>query len=179
MEIVEQLSQYGADAFIIITCFISLVVFLVRRLEAMWKWCKAKLNAFYARKRGEEIEEETIENLLNKINEHSAKIQAIENRAQHNVQMFLEHEQNAIGKIENLTKMFVDKEIDDYRWEIINFATRITDKKPCNKESYRHCIRTYEKYEKLLEEHNLKNGEVDISMEIINDSYEKKLKEGF
>lgn len=69
--------------------------------------------------------------------------------------------------------MFVDKEIDDYRWEIINFATRITDKKPCNKDSYKHCIRTYEKYEKLLEEYNLTNGEVDISMEVVNDSYEK------
>jgi hypothetical protein len=179
LKIIEQLNEYGVDAFIIVTCFISLVVFIVRRLEALYKWCKAKLNGYYAHKRGEEIEEETIEKLLERINEHSKRIQEIEKRAESNVQMFLDHERSAIEMIEKLTKMFVDKEIDDYRWEIINFATRISDKKPCNKDSYKHCIRTYEKYEKLLDEHGLKNGEVDISMELINESYEQKLKEGF
>ena len=124
--------------------------FLVRGLESFIKWGKARLSNFYLHKRGEELEEETIGNMIKKVNE-----------------------------LEKLKDMFVDKEIDDYRWEIINFATRITDKKPCNKDSYKHCIRTYEKYEKLLEEYNLTNGEVDISMEVVNDSYEKKLKEGF
>ena len=179
VEILKVLNQYGAEAFIIVTCFVALIVFLVRRLEATYKWCKAKLNTYYAKKRGEEIEEETIENLVERLNEHSKRLQEIEEKSQSNVAMFLEHEQSAIEKIEKLTTMFVDKEIDDYRWEIINFATRISDKKECNKESYKHCIRTYEKYEKLLEEYNLKNGEVDISMELINESYEQKLKEGF
>ena len=179
VEIIKELESYGVDAFIVITCFVSLIVFLVRRVEAFWNWCKAWLNAYYLKKRGEETEEETISDLMEKIKEHSAKLQELESKSQSNVQMFLEHEQNAIEMIEKLTKMFVDKEIDDYRWEIINFAGRITDKKPCNKDSYKHCIRTYEKYEKLLKEYNLKNGEVDISMELINESYEERLKEGF
>jgi uncharacterized protein (DUF305 family) len=179
IELIKELEKYGAESFIIATCFVSIIVFLVRRLEATYKWCKAKLNVYYAHKRGEELEEETIEKMMNKINEHSKKIQEIEDRASSNVQMFLEHEQSAIEMIENLTKMFVDKEIDDCRWEIINFATRIIDKKPCNKESYKHCLRTYEKYEKLIKDHNLKNGEVKICMELINESYEQKLKEGF
>jgi len=37
----------------------------------------------------------------------------------------------------------------------------------------------YEKYEKILEENGLENGEVEISMELINDVYKQKLKEGF
>ncbi len=179
IKILERLNQYGMDAFIVITCFVALIVFLVRRLEAMCKWCKAKLNAYYAHKRGEEIEEETISNLIKRINEHSLGLQELENRSQSNVQMFLEHEKSIIEKIEKLTKMFVDKEIDDYRWEIINFAARISDKKECNKESYKHCLRTYTKYKQLIETHNLTNGEVDICMEIVNESYEQKLKEGF
>lgn len=83
---------------------------------------------------------------------------------------------NALNK---LTSMFIDKEISDYRWEIINFATAISEKKPCNKEAFRHCFATYEKYEKILEENGLENGEVTASMEIITETYKKKLLEGF
>lgn len=83
------------------------------------------------------------------------------------------------GELKRLTNMFIDKEIDDYRWEIINFATKVSEGKPCNRDSYKHCFRTYEKYEKLLKENGLENGEVEISMEIINESYKDKLQEGF
>ena len=81
--------------------------------------------------------------------------------------------------IKNLTRMFVDKEIDDMRWEINNFATNVSEGKRCNKDSFKHCIRIYEKYEKILKENGLENGEVEISMELINDAYKQKLKEGF
>lgn len=80
--------------------------------------------------------------------------------------------------IKKLTQMFIDKEIDDMRWEINNFATIVSAGQPCNKDSFTHCIHVYEKYEKILEENGLENGEVEISMEIINDAYKQKLKEG-
>lgn len=81
--------------------------------------------------------------------------------------------------IKKLTRMFVDKEIDDMRWEINNFATKVSEGSPCNKDSFTHCIHVYEKYEKILEENGLENGEVEISMELINDAYKQKLREGF
>ena len=77
------------------------------------------------------------------------------------------------------TEMFVDKEIDDYRWEIINFATTVSEGRPCNRDSFKHCLRTYEKYEALLEKYGLENGEVEISMQVVNEAYKKKLLEGF
>lgn len=83
------------------------------------------------------------------------------------------------AKIETLTSLFVDKEIDDYRWEIINFATKVSECRPCNKDSFKHCLRTYEKYEALLEKYGLENGEVEISMEVVNEAYKEKLKNGF
>lgn len=81
--------------------------------------------------------------------------------------------------IKKLTQMFVDKEIDDMRWSINSFATNVSEGKPCNKDSFTHCIHVYEKYEKILKENGLENGEVEISMEIINDAYKQKFKEGF
>lgn len=81
--------------------------------------------------------------------------------------------------IRKLTDMFVDKQIDDMRWEINNFATTVSEGRPCSKDSFTHCIRTYEKYEKILEENGLENGEVEISMDLIQEAYRQKLKEGF
>ena len=83
------------------------------------------------------------------------------------------------NNIKKLTEMFIDKEINDMRWEINNFATKVAEGKPCNKDAYKHCIHTYEKYEKLLEENGLENGEVEISMQIVNETYKQKLKDGF
>ncbi len=81
--------------------------------------------------------------------------------------------------IKKLTDMFVDKQIDDMRWEINNFATTVSEGRPCSKDSFTHCIHTYEKYEKILAENHLENGEVEISMDLIQEAYREKLKEGF
>lgn len=81
--------------------------------------------------------------------------------------------------VNKLTQMFVDKEINDFRWEIINFSSNVAAQKPCTKDAYTHCFKTYEKYEKVLEENGLENGEVEISMEVINESYKQKLLNGF
>ena len=61
----------------------------------------------------------------------------------------------------------------------LSAATKVAEGKPCNKDSFTHCIHIYEKYENILEENNMENGEVEISMEIINDAYKQKLKDGF
>lgn len=90
-----------------------------------------------------------------------------------------QHDEDMKNDIKRLTDLFIDKEINDMRWEINNFATKVSEGKPCNKDSFKHCIHTYEKYEKLLEENNLENGEVEISMEIVNEAYKQKLREGF
>lgn len=89
------------------------------------------------------------------------------------------HDAELKEDIRKLTDMFIDKEINDMRWEINNFATKVSEDKPCNKDSYQHCIHTWEKYEKLLEENGLENGEVEISMDIVRESYQRKMKEGF
>ena len=117
--------------------------------------------------------------------EHDLLIQTSQNlialQAQHgkDVERSDRRDEEIANDIRNLTQMFVDKEIDDMRWEINNFATNVSEGKPCNKDSFKHCIHVYEKYEKILEENGLENGEVEISMEIINDAYRQKLKEGF
>ena len=113
-----------------------------------------------------------------RINDRKQSLQ-IQNELKESIKNLVDGQIDRDEKINNLTDMFVDKEIDDYRWEIINFATKVSEGKPCNKDSFKHCLRTYEKYEALLEKYGLENGEVEISMQVINEAYKTKLLEGF
>ena len=114
----------------------------------------------------------------NRINDRKQSLE-IQKELKDSIKNLVDGQQERDSKINNLTDMFVDKEIDDYRWEIINFATTVSEGRPCNKDSFKHCLRTYEKYEALLEKYGLENGEVEISMEVVNEAYKKKLIEGF
>lgn len=114
----------------------------------------------------------------NRVNDRQQSLQ-IQKELKDSIKGLFDGQQDRDSKIENLTSLFVDKEIDDYRWEIINFATKVSEGRPCNKDSFKHCLRTYEKYEALLDKYGLENGEVEISMEIINEAYKEKLKNGF
>lgn len=114
----------------------------------------------------------------NRISDRQQSLQ-IQKELKDSIVDLVEGQKDRDEKINNLTDMFVDKEIDDYRWEIINFATNVSEGKPCNKDSFKHCLRTYEKYEALLEKYGLENGEVEISMQVVNEAYKKKLLEGF
>ena len=77
--------------------------------------------------------------------------------------------------IKELSDMFLDKQISDYRWEIINLADKISNGKHVSKECFKHAIATHAKYESIIEKYGLTNGEVEISMEIINEAYKKQL----
>ena len=88
-----------------------------------------------------------------------------------------------MGKIDTdlkkLTDMFVQKEVSDYRWHIINFATNIADGKECTREAYNYCFQIHDKYLEVLEANGLENGQVELSMEVVNESYKERLKNGF
>lgn len=88
-----------------------------------------------------------------------------------------DHDTEMRNDIRKLTDLFVEKQINDYRWEIINLADKISNDKTVSKECLRHAIATYEKYERIIDEHGLVNGEVEISIEIIKETYQQKLKE--
>lgn len=154
--------------------FISVFVVLIgiKAVVSIFEWGVDKLGLetkWMRRKREEhELLIQTSQNLTALQEKHKEDVERSDRR-----------DEEISADIKRLTQMFVDKEIDDMRWEINNFATNVSEGKPCNKDSFKHCIHAYEKYEKILEENGLENGEVEISMELINEAYKEKLKEGF
>lgn len=154
--------------------FVGIVTFFVA-LKYIIELVKWFLNLFGIETKNMKQKREEHE-LLMKTSENLAKLQEKHNSDNSEC---VKHDEEIRSDLKRLTDMFIDKEIDDYRWEIINFATKVSEGRPCNRDSFKHCIRTYEKYEKLLEENGLENGEVEISMEIVNEAYKKKMLEGF
>ena len=156
------------------------LVKLQERHENDEKEFRENLNNHMAesRKDRKALHDEMTEFINNRVSDRQQSLQ-IQKELKDSIKGLVDGQKERDAKIETLTDMFVDKEIDDYRWEIINFATKVSEGRPCNKDSFKHCLRTYEKYEKLLEKYGLENGEVEISMEVVNEAYKKKLQEGF
>lgn len=167
-DIIELTKINFAYVFIAVILILVVVKFAVSLFE--WIVDKLGLETKWMRQKREEHELliQTSQNLTVLQEKHKEDVERSDRR-----------DDEISSDIKKLTQMFVDKEIDDMRWSINSFATSVSEGKPCNKDSFKHCIHVYEKYEKILEENGLENGEVEISMELINDAYKQKLKEGF
>ena len=75
------------------------------------------------------------------------------------------------------TKLTEEMFIQSSRDRIIDFATKVADENaPVSREEFNRIFKVYSKYEKFLEEHDMTNGEIDIAYRIINESYEKHMR---
>lgn len=66
----------------------------------------------------------------------------------------------------------VDEKIQRMRWQILEVANYIRNKEDVNMEQLNNALTTYDDYERILQKHNLLNGQVDVSIQLIR---EKKL----
>ena len=80
--------------------------------------------------------------------------------------------------VEEIKKNIVSKEIDDIRWELLDFCSALTSGRKYNREAFAHIFKTYEKYEKILEDNGMTNGFVEESMNAVKEIYHDKLKNG-
>lgn len=105
-------------------------------------------------------------------------IQDLKNKHEADTKKYEVSHQELIDDIKGLKDLLLDKQISDYRWEIINTADKISNGRIVSKECLKHAIATYDKYEAIIEEYSLTNGEVEISMEIINNAYKNMIQRG-
>ena len=113
----------------------------------------------------------------NRVNDRKQSLE-IQKELKDSIQNLVDGQHDRDEKISNLTDMFVGKEIDDYRFKILDFASDISSGKIFNRESYDHILRIYDKYEKILEEHDMENGLVEESIKYIRNSYRQSLAAG-
>lgn len=113
----------------------------------------------------------------NRINDRKQSLE-IQKELKDSIRILTDGQYDRDNKINNLTDMFVSKEIDDLRFKILDFASSISSGMKYNRESYDHILKIYGKYEKILEEHGMENGLVEESVKYIQSSYQELLKIG-
>ena len=87
-----------------------------------------------------------------------------------------EHIDSINSNLDKLTTMLVDKEISDIRWTILDFTSSLSNGREYNNEAFNQIFAIYDRYERILEEHNMENGLVTESMEYIREKYKGKLR---
>ena len=146
--------------FIIISAVISIVTVISKFAEYIGrpvKWIKKN--------------DKDHELLLKTMNE----LQELKKQELEDKQQSIKHDQAIRTELEKLTKLVVEKEIDDTRWEILNFCSNLANGQTYNREAYEHVFRLYEKYERILKENNMTNGYVEESMNYARESFHKIL----
>jgi len=116
------------------------------------------------------LHDEVVTFTNNRTNDRAQSLE-IQKQLTNSIEAIARRQDDRDEKIKELTSIFVEKQISDYRWEIISVADKISAGKKVSKEAARHAISTHRKYEKIIEERGLTNGEVDISIAIIMEFY--------
>lgn len=84
---------------------------------------------------------------------------------------------DAVNALKDNTKMTEELFVQNSRDRIIDFATKVGNQDVMvSREEFNRIFKVYKKYEKFLKERGLTNGEVDIAIRIIRESYEQHMK---
>lgn len=132
---------------------------------------------------------EFAENIKQLYEELSEKEKKLENRHANDIEQLKELDSHICNSILELTKEFSEfrqqietnelrKNIKKLRWDIIEFASTIFDKKEISIEQYNIIFDRIKEYEELVDKYHLTNGQVTSSVGVIRERYEQDLRNG-
>lgn len=85
--------------------------------------------------------------------------------------------ERVVQALQDNTKMTEEMFVQSSRDRIIDFANKTVDEKTIvSREEYNRIFKVYDRYEEFLKERELTNGEIDIAMHMIKESYEQHMK---
>ena len=102
-------------------------------------------------------------------------LELLQNKQNEDVRQSIVHDKRIKDDIQKLSKMFIDLEIQDIRWNILSFCSDLSNGKKFSSEYYDYVFKLYDKYEKMLKENDLTNGLVEQSISYIQEKYHESL----
>lgn len=144
---------------------------IMKTILSFFEWCidKMGLETKWMRKDREDHEQ-----LL----ENTKAIKELSDRCEEAVRQSIQGDEIISRDLKRLTDLFIDKQIDDMRYEILDFASSLSSGRILNLEAFDHIMKIYQKYEKILEENNMDNGLVQESIKFITEKYHSRLEHG-
>ena len=170
MDELKQLAEINWWYVIISICLLLIVVKFIWSLLDWFLFQKLKIETGKMKKQREEHE------LLISTAKGLTELQ---NRHISDNDECVKHDKEIRDDLKKLTNLFIEKQIDDMRYEILDFASSLSSGRKYNKEQFDHILSIDEKYKKILEDNGLENGQVTVSVEYINEVYKEKLRNGF
>lgn len=152
-----------------------------------------KMRKFFSRKRQERHETaetlKEVRRLLSDVNSHYSKdniqkrnswMQWVNDRAvvyDDSIVKISQKLDDAVTALKDNTKMTEEIFVQSSRDRIIDFATKVSNPDAMvSREEFNRIFKVHDKYEKFLKERGLTNGEVDIAIRIIEESYKQHMK---
>ena len=102
-------------------------------------------------------------------------LELLQSKQNEDVRQSIVHDKRIKDDIQKLSKMFIDLEIQDIRWNILSFCSDLSNGKQFSSEYYDYVFKLYDKYEKMLKENDLTNGLVEQSISYIQEKYHESL----
>ena len=152
-----------------------------------------KIRKYFIRKKRENFENiqtlKNVQELLSEVNNHYSLdnitkrdkwMQWVNSRAEiydSSIEKFKEALTEVVQVLKDNTKMTEEVFVQSSRDRIIDFATKVVDENAVvSREEFNRIFKVYKKYEEFLAERHLTNGEIDIAYHIIEEAYEKHMK---
>lgn len=153
--------------------FIAVFVILIgiKVIASLFEWIidKLGLETKWMRRRRKERE---------LLIQTSQNLTALQKKHKEDVERSDRRDEEISADIKKFTNMLLDKEIDDWRWKILDFSSALSNGRKYNRETFDHIIKIYKKYEKILEENHMENGLVEESMKFVRKKYQEHLDKG-
>ena len=80
--------------------------------------------------------------------------------------------------IENIESELLDNNLERKRKYILDFCSSLSNGQKQNREAFNNVFKTYKKYEKILSDHNMENGQAEESIKFISEKYQEYLRDG-
>lgn len=169
LEKLNELGWFGA------LLAVAATIVLIPAVIDSWKKFKSSIGLKSNTELEDEKLEKTLKSLQNQIDEFKAN--RISDRKQSmSIQKELTDSINNItSAINEMKSDALETKIDRMRWKILDFASRLRNGEITHPEQFSNVLKTYDAYEKILDEHELTNGQIDESIKFIKEKYHEIL----
>lgn len=165
MDAINELTQINYGTLIIAICTILLAFkFMWTLFDWFIKLLGLETRSMRQKREEHELLIATVQNL-----------KELQKKQEEDVKQSIQRDKRIKDDIKNLSNMFVDLEIQDIRWNILNFCSDLSNGKNFSNEYYDYVFKLYDKYEKMLRENGLTNGLIEQSISYIQEKYHDSL----
>lgn len=177
-----------ADWMSFILCLFTIMAGIVAIKTLLDNFCKV-LNIETPWMRSKREKKEFNQRIISLYDDLKNKENKLEDKHVNDIEQLKELNSEVCNNIVELKNEFIEfkkatennelkKNIKKLRWDIIDFASSISDKKEIPIEQYNIIFDRIKEYADLIDKHNLKNGQVESSVEVIQERYEQDLRNG-